>query len=68
MPARPVSMARPRKAAKAGARRQLMAFPGRIAQNLRDLTSGMVAAAAMRSRLRTHIDDLIRFADAYAAA
>jgi hypothetical protein len=55
------------KAAKAGARRQLMAFPGRIAQNLRDLTSGMVNAAAIRSRLRTHIDDLVRFADAYAA-
>jgi hypothetical protein len=55
------------KVAKAAARRQLMAFPGRIAQNLRGLTSGKVTAAAIRSQLRTHINDLTRFADAYAA-
>ena len=55
------------KAAKAAARRQLGAFPGRIAQYLRDLTSGKVAAAAVSSRLKAHIDDLIRFTDAYAA-
>ena len=55
------------QAAKAAARRQLRAFPGRIAQYLRDLTSGKVAAAAVSSRLKAHIDDLIRFTDAYAA-
>ena len=55
------------KAAKAAARHQLMAFPGRIAQNLRDLTSGKVTAAAIRSQLSTHINDLIHFANAYAA-
>jgi hypothetical protein len=55
------------KTAKAAARRQLRAYPGRIAQNLRSLTSGKVAAAAVSSRLMTHINDLIRFADAYAA-
>lgn len=55
------------KAAKAAARRQLMAFPGRIAQNLRVLTSGRVAAAAVSSRLTAHVNDLIGFANAYAA-
>ena len=55
------------QAAKATARRQLDAFPGRIAQFLHDLTAGEIAAATISSRLRTHIDDLIRFTDAYAA-
>lgn len=55
------------KAAKATARRQLMAFPGRIARNLRALTSGKVTAASVSSRLKAHIDDLIRFTNAYAA-
>jgi hypothetical protein len=55
------------QAAKAAARAQLDASPGRIAQFLHDLTSGGVAAPAISSRLRTHIDDLIRFTDAYAA-
>ncbi len=34
---------------------------------MRDLTSGKVTAAAVSSRLKAHIDDLIRFTDAYAA-
>ena len=55
------------QAAKAAARGQLDAFPGRIAQFLHDLTSGGAAAPAISSRLSTHIDDLIRFTDAYAA-
>jgi hypothetical protein len=55
------------QAAKAAARAQLDAFPGRIARYLHDLTSGKIAAPAISSRLRTHIDDLIRFTDAYAA-
>ena len=55
------------QAAKAAARGQLDASPGRIAQFLHDLTSGEVAAPAISSRLGTHIDDLIRFTDAYAA-
>jgi len=55
------------QAAKATARGQLDAFPGRIARYLHDLTSGKIAAPAISSRLRTHIDDLIRFTDAYAA-
>lgn len=55
------------QAAKATARQQLDAFPGRIAQFLHDLTAGKIAAATISSRLRTHIDDLIRFTDAYAA-
>jgi len=55
------------QAAKAAARGQLDASPGRIAQFLHDLTSGGAAAPAISSRLGTHIDDLIRFTDAYAA-
>ena len=55
------------QAAKAAARAQLDASPGRIAQFLHDLTSGGAAAPAISSRLGTHIDDLIRFTDAYAA-
>src|SRR5262249_38476641 len=55
------------KAAKAIARRELKAFPSRIAHYLSVLTSGKVAAAAVSSRLKAHIDDLIRFTDAYAA-
>jgi hypothetical protein len=55
------------QAAKATARRQLNAFPGRIAQYLHDLAAGKIAVSAISSRLRTHIDDLIRFTDAYAA-
>ena len=39
----------------------------RTAQYLRDLTSGKVAAAPVSSSLKTHIDDLIRFTNAYAA-
>jgi hypothetical protein len=55
------------QAAKAAARGQLAASPGRIARFLHDLTSGGSAAPVIRSRLRTHIGDLIRFTDAYAA-
>jgi hypothetical protein len=55
------------QAGKAAARRQLDAFPGRIAQYLHDLTAGKIAAPAISSSLGTHIDDLIRFTDAYAA-
>src|SRR5262249_61986603 len=55
------------QAARAAARAQLGAFPGRIARYLHDLTSGKIAAPAISSRLRMHIDDLIRFTDAYAA-
>jgi hypothetical protein len=55
------------QAAKAAARAQLDASPGRIAQYLHDLTSGKIAAPAISSRLGTHIDDLVRFTDAYAA-
>jgi hypothetical protein len=55
------------QAAKDAARRQLDAFPGRIARFLHDLTSGGTTVAAVSSRLSTHIDDLIRFTDAYAA-
>src|SRR6266516_4072909 len=55
------------QAAKATARRQLDAFPGQIAQYLHDLTAGKLAAGTISSRLRTHIDDLVRFTDAYAA-
>jgi hypothetical protein len=55
------------QAAKAAARGQLAASPGRIAQFLDDLTSGRAAAPVISSRLRAHIDDLIRFTDAYAA-
>jgi len=55
------------QAAKAAARRQLDASPGRIAQYLHDLTAGKIAAGTISSRLKTHIDDLIGFTDAYAA-
>ncbi|HEX3305484.1 MAG TPA: hypothetical protein VHS32_04495, partial [Streptosporangiaceae bacterium] len=55
------------QAAKAAARRQLDASPGRIAQYLHDLTAGKIAAGTISSRLKTHTDDLIRFTDAYAA-
>jgi hypothetical protein len=55
------------QAAKAAARRQLDAFPGQIAQFLHTLTSGGTTVPAVSSRLSTHIDDLIRFTDAYAA-
>lgn len=55
------------QAAKAAARGQLDASPGRITQFLHDLTSGGAAAPAISSRLGTHIDDLIRFTDVYAA-
>src|SRR5438067_6665323 len=55
------------QAAKAAARGQLDASPGRIAQYLHDLTAGKIAATTISPRLRTHIDDLVRFTDAYAA-
>jgi hypothetical protein len=55
------------QAAKAAARAQLDASPERIAQFLHDLTSGGAAAPVIKSRLRTHIDDLVHFTDAYAA-
>jgi hypothetical protein len=55
------------QAAKAAARRQLDAFPGQIAQYLHDLTAGKIAASTVSSRLKTHVDDLVRFTDAYAA-
>jgi hypothetical protein len=55
------------QAAKATARAQLDAFPGRIAQFLDDLTAGKIAAGTVRTHLRTHVDDLVRFTDAYAA-
>jgi len=55
------------QAAKAAARGQLDASPGRIAQFLHDLTAGRAAVPVISSRLRTHIDDLIGFTDAYAA-
>jgi hypothetical protein len=55
------------QAAKAAARDQLDASPGRIAQFLHDLTSGEAAAPVIRSGLRTHIDDLINFTNAYTA-
>ncbi len=53
--------------AKAAARRQLDAFPGQVAQYLHDLTAGKIAASTISSRLKTHVDDLVRFTDAYAA-
>ena len=55
------------QAAKAAARRQLDAFPGQVAQYLHELTAGKIAASMISSRLKTHIDDLIGFTDAYAA-
>jgi hypothetical protein len=54
------------QAAKAVARRQLDAFPGQVAQFMHTLTGG-TTVSAVSSRLSTHIDDLIRFTDAYAA-
>ncbi len=53
--------------AKAAARSQLDALPGQVAQYLHTLTAGGTAVAAVSSRLKTHVDDLIRFTDAYAA-
>jgi hypothetical protein len=53
------------QAAKAAARGQLGASPGRIAQFLHELTSGGAAAPVISSRLKKHIDDLIGFVDAY---
>ncbi|HEY2691032.1 MAG TPA: hypothetical protein VGJ50_21510 [Streptosporangiaceae bacterium] len=53
--------------AKAAARGQLDALPGRIAQFLHNLTSGGTATADISSRLRTHLDDLMQFTDAYSA-
>jgi len=55
------------QAAKAAARGQLDASPGRIARFLHDLTSGGVAAPVISSRLQKHIDDLIGFTNAYTA-
>jgi hypothetical protein len=55
------------QAAKAAARRQLDAFPGQVARYLHTLTAGGTTVPAVSSRLRTHIDDLIRFTGAYAA-
>jgi hypothetical protein len=55
------------QAAEAAARAQLDASPRRIAQFLHDLTSGGAAASTISTRLGTHVDDLIRFADVYAA-
>jgi hypothetical protein len=55
------------QAAKVAARDQLDASPGRIAQLLYDLTSGGAAVSVISSRLRTHVDDLMHFTDAYAA-
>jgi hypothetical protein len=55
------------QAAKAAARRPLDAFPGQIAQFLHTVTAGGTTVPAVSSRLSTHIDDLIRFTDAYAA-
>ena len=55
------------QAAKAAARGQLDASPARIARFLHDLTSGGAAAPVISSRLQKHIDDLIRFTNAYTA-
>lgn len=55
------------QAGKAVARRQLGAFPGQVAQYLHTLTAGGTTVAAVSSRLKTHVDDLIRFTDDYAA-
>ncbi|HET9970423.1 MAG TPA: hypothetical protein VFQ68_19470 [Streptosporangiaceae bacterium] len=55
------------QAGKAAARRQLDAFPGQVAQYLHTLTAGGTTVPAVSSRLSTHVDDLIRFTDAYAA-
>jgi hypothetical protein len=56
------------QAAKATARGQLDAFPGRIAQFLHGLTSGGTDTQVVSSRFRTHIDDLMQFTDAYTAS
>ena len=53
--------------AKAAARSQLDPLPGRIAQFLHNLTAGGVATADISSRLRTHLNDLMQFTDAYSA-
>src|SRR2546429_7392202 len=55
------------QAAKASARSQLHAFPRQIAQYLHGLTGGKIAAGTISSRLRTHVNDLMDFTDAYAA-
>ncbi len=55
------------QAAKASARSQLDAFPRQIAQYLHHLTGGKIAAGTISSRLRTHVNDLMDFTDAYAA-
>jgi hypothetical protein len=53
------------QAAKA-ARRQLDAFPGQVAQYLPGLTPE-IATSTISSRLKTHVNDLVRFTDACAA-
>jgi hypothetical protein len=53
--------------AKAAARSQLDALPGRIAEFLHNLTAGGTDTADVSSRLRTHLDDLMQFTDAYSA-
>jgi hypothetical protein len=55
------------QAGKAAARRQLDAFPRQVALYLHTLTAGGTTVQAVSSRLSTHVDDLIRFTDAYAA-
>lgn len=55
------------QAAKVAARAQLDTSAGRIAQFLNKVTSGGAAVSVISSRLRTHVDDLMRFTDAYAA-
>lgn len=55
------------QAAQATARRQLDAFPAKAGQFLDDLTAGKIAASTVSSHLQTHVDDLVRFTDAYAA-
>ncbi len=54
-------------AAKTTAQAQLDAFPGQVAQFLHSLTAGKIATDTVSSHLGTHIDDLLRFTDAYAA-
>ena len=55
------------QAAKTAARAQLAAFPGRIARFLHNLTAGGTVTADVSSRLRTHLDNLMQFTDAYSA-
>jgi hypothetical protein len=55
------------EAAKTTAQAQLDAFPGQVAQFLHTLTAGKIATSTVSSHLGTHIDDLLRFTDAYAA-